>query len=195
MSLFNRDSSDDSKPKASSSQPGQLPSEIMGLFQGMMPTVIPNESSPNSIFGLNNVSKLSSAENDTSENLPFKLLKLLQPLITENLIREIQTVYEFHIKSQKNQNKYEEEKFEIFFLDLKTLPSGNMGVGPCLLSKVDCVIKLSDEDLNDLLTDNLKPFTAYMSGRIEIEGDLQDVFKLKKLIKNVTSALGTTKII
>ena len=192
MSLFNRDDSSDSKPKTSNPQtPGQLPAEILSMFQGMMPTVIPNAST-----GSNNLAKKSNASNDEnqSENLPFKLLKLLQPLLNESLIREIQTVYEFHIK-HKGANQYEEDKYEVFFLDLKSLPSGNMGIGACLFAKVDCVIKLSEEDLKDLLTDNLKPFTAYMSGRIEIEGDLQDVFKLKKLIKNVTAAIGTSKII
>jgi hypothetical protein len=193
MSLFNRDSSDDTKPKTSNpTQPGQLPAEIMSLFQGMMPTVIPNGGgTPSSLFNLGNAQGSGSTSEVNSENLPFKLLKLLQPLINESLIREIQTVYEFHIKTKNNQ----EDKFDIFFLDLKTLPNGNMGVGPCLFSKVDCVIKLSDEDLGDLLTDNLKPFTAYISGRIEIDGDLQDVFKLKKLIKNVTTAMGANKII
>lgn len=197
MSLFNRDSSDDTKPKTSNpTQPGQLPAEIMNLFQGMMPTVIPNDSN-SSMFNLNlgNAKTSGSSSGDNSENLPFKLLKLLQPLINENLIREIQTVYEFHIRAKQGAKSSLEEKLDIFFLDLKTLPSGSMGVGPCLFSKVDCIIKLSEEDLSDLLTDNLKPFTAYMSGRIEVEGDLQDVFKLKKLIKNVTTAMGVNKII
>lgn len=194
MSLFNRDS-DDSQPK-SSSQPG-LPPELMSMFTGMMPTVIPNEStssSNNSPFEFTSLQtsespKGSPIKSDT--NLPYKLLTLLKPLLNESLIKEVQTVYEFHITAEKSANKYEAIKSDIFYLDLKTLPNGNIGIGPCLSSKVDCVIKLNDEDLNDLLTDKLKPFTAYMSGRIEIDGDLQDVFKLKKLIKNVTSAIGT----
>ena len=50
------------------------------------------------------------------------------------------------------------------------------------------MIKLNDEDLN-----NLKPFTSYMSGRIEIDGDLQDVFKLKKLITSVSTVINSMK--
>ena len=57
----------------------------------------------------------------------------------------------------------------------------------------DKVIATTDKDLNELIQDKLKPFTAYMSGRIEIEGDLQDVFKLKKLIKSVTSVISPLK--
>jgi erythrocyte band 7 integral membrane protein len=195
MSLFNRDS-DDSQPKSSSaSQPVQLPAELMSMFTGMMPSVIPNDFAPlNSSLEFQSVHASESEKGSpkkSESNLPFKLLTLLKPLLNESLIREIQTVYEFHIKAEKHANKYEEVQNDIFYLDLKTLPNGNIGIGPCLFSKVDCVIKLNDEDLNDLLTDKLKPFTAYMSGRIEIDGDLQDVFKLKKLIKSVTSAIGT----
>ena len=68
---------------------------------------------------------------------------------------------------------------------------GKIGPGTSPFSKTDCVIRLSDEDLNELLTDNLKPFTAYMSGRIEIDGDLQDVFKLKKLITSVSQVIAS----
>ena len=194
MSLFNRGDSDDSKPKTSSSaaQSGQLPAEILSMFTGMMPTVIPNGNGSPLSQPFPNINP--TQQGNKEEGLPFKLLKLLQPLLTEHLIREIQTVYEFHIRT-KGANQYEADKFEVFYLDLKSMPAGSMGVGSCLTAKVDCIIKLSDEDLKELLTDKLKPFTAYMSGRIEIEGDLQDVFKLKKLIKNVTAAIGTSKII
>ena len=74
-------------------------------------------------------------------------------------------------------------------MDLKNVSKGKAGTGNSIFSKADCIIKLSEEDLFDLLSDNLKPFTAYMSGRIEIDGDLQDVMKLKKLIKSITAVL------
>ena len=123
---------------------------------------------------------------------PIKLLKLLQPLLNENLVKDINLVYEFHIKSTKNQNAYEQDKYDIYYLDLKNVPSGQVGIGNSLYSKADCIIRTTDKDLNDLIQDKLKPFTAYMSGRIEIDGDLQDVFKLKKLIKSVTSVINPT---
>lgn len=70
---------------------------------------------------------------------------------------------------------------------------GKIGPGHAPFSKTDCVIRISDDDLNELLMDKLKPFTAYMSGRIEIDGDLQDVFKLKKLITSVSKVISAMK--
>lgn len=128
---------------------------------------------------------------------PFQLLKLFEPLINEQVVREVQTVYEFHLNIKQNdggnKSTLNGSKVEVFHLDLKYSPKGHIGFGPYLMSKADCIIKMTDEDLNELLTDKLKPFTAYMSGRIEIDGDLQDVFKLKKLIKSITTILNSMK--
>ena len=129
---------------------------------------------------------------------PFQLLKLFEPLINEQVVREVQTVYEFHLNIKpvdggEQKATLNGTKVEVFHLDLKYSPKGHIGFGPYLAAKADCIIKMSDEDLNELLTDKLKPFTAYMSGRIEIDGDLQDVFKLKKLIKSITTILNSMK--
>jgi putative sterol carrier protein len=136
--------------------------------------------------------KVNLEPEDPNQISPIKLLKLLQPLLNENLVKEINLVYEFHIKSTQNQNAYEQDKYDVYYLDLKNVPNGQIGIGNSLFSKADCIIRTTDKDLNDLIQDKLKPFTAYMSGRIEIEGDLQDVFKLKKLIKSVTSVINPT---
>lgn len=69
---------------------------------------------------------------------------------------------------------------------------GKIGSGRAPFSeKTDCIIRINENDLHELLTENLKPFTAYMSGRIEIDGDLQDVMKLKKLISSVSSIIAS----
>lgn len=127
---------------------------------------------------------------------PHKLIALLQPQLNETLVKEINTVYEFHIKTtgnNKSQFEFEADTWDVYYLDLKNVPKGQVGVGASVLSKADCVIKTTDKDLHELITDKMKPFTAYMSGRIEIDGDLQDVYKLKKLIKAVTAAVGPLK--
>lgn len=139
--------------------------------------------------GVSAANKSSQASGNESEFSPMKLLKLIEPLLTENLVNEIQTVYEFHIRMDSlNTNKvYDQSQVEMFHLDLKSPPKGRIGRGMSLFQRADCIIKMNDQDLVELLTDKLKPFTAYMSGRIEIDGDLQDVFKLKKLIKSVSN--------
>ena len=190
-------SSSESKPStstaATASDSSSFPMDILSMFQGISPIVLPTGGDEVNLqdqlaahFGPSSKKTVEKNENIFS---PFKVLKLLEPHLTEQLVNEIQTVYEFHIKNEK-----ENENLEIFHLDLKSAPKGQIGIGPSIFSKTDCVIKLSDEDLKDLLSDKLKPFTAYMSGRIEIQGDLQDVFKLKRLIKNLTCDLNLKKI-
>lgn len=126
-------------------------------------------------------SKMASAPSFDS---PMGVLKLIEPLLNEKVVQEINTTYEFHIKIDS-----EPSSVEIYHLDLKTPPRGSIGKGPSIFSRTDCAIKLSDRDLADLLTDRLKPFTAYMNGRIEVDGNLQDVFRLKKLISSVTNTV------
>lgn len=130
----------------------------------------------------------SSTSKKSALDSPMGVLKLIEPMLSERLVQEVNTTYEFHIKIESDPSTV-----EIYHLDLKTPPRGSIGKGPSVFSKADCAIKLSDRDLTDLLTDQLKPFTAYMSGRIEVDGNLQDVFRLKKLIKSATTILAKLK--
>ncbi|CAF0721745.1 unnamed protein product [Brachionus calyciflorus] len=163
--------------------------DFLTLLQGMTPFMMPNEGQTEEL-NIDSINKKDQLEQ--SEYEPFRLLKLIQPLLTETLIKEINVVYEFHIKII---NKSKDEKIEIFHLDMKNNVKNRVGLGQSLFSKSDCIIKMSDEDLKDLLNDKLKPFTAYLSGRIEIDGDLQDVFKLKKLIKLVPTIANKKNLI
>ncbi len=92
----------------------------------------------------------------------YNIYIIKQPLLNENLVREIQTVYEFHIKSSiKPNNAYEPENMQIFYLDLKNMPHGEIGEGKSPRSKADCVIKTSEQDLNELIADELKLKAIY----------------------------------
>lgn len=63
---------------------------------------------------------------------------------------------------------------------------GSVGYGNYLIennsAKIDCIIKINENDLNEMLVERLSPLNAYMSGRIEIDGNLNDVLKLKKIL-------------
>lgn len=192
-SLLNSSSSESKSSTSSASDSSSFPMDILSMFQGISPIVLPvGEDGVNlqdqlsAHFGQSSKKTVEKNENKFS---PLKILKLIEPHLNEQLVNEIQTVYEFHIKTDSGN-----ENLEIFHLDLKSSPKGIIGIGPAIFSKTDCVIKLSEEDLTDLLNDKLKPFTAYMSGRIEIQGDLQDVFKLKRLVKNLTPDLNLKKL-
>lgn len=155
---------------------GELPPELVAQLQ---------EASGNADGTAPSTSGLSKTTPQESMDSPMGILRLVEPLINEKLVLEINTSYEFHIKIG--------DDVQVYHLDLKCPPRGSIGRGPSLFSKCDCVIKLNDHDLKELLMDNLKPFTAYMSGRIEVEGALQDVFRLKKLISSVNTILSKHK--
>ena len=46
----------------------------------------------------------------------------------------------------------------------------------------DCTIKLSLSDLEDLVSGDLSPTTAFMTGKIKIEGDMSVAMALSQLI-------------
>jgi putative sterol carrier protein len=46
----------------------------------------------------------------------------------------------------------------------------------------DCTIKLSLADLEDLISGDLSPTTAFMTGKIKIEGDMSVAMALSQLI-------------
>ena len=46
----------------------------------------------------------------------------------------------------------------------------------------DCTIKLSLSDLEDMISGELNPTTAFMTGKIKIEGDMSVAMALSQLI-------------
>ena len=48
--------------------------------------------------------------------------------------------------------------------------------------ETDCTIKLSLSDLEDLVAGDLSPTTAFMTGKIKIEGDMSVAMALSQLI-------------
>ena len=48
--------------------------------------------------------------------------------------------------------------------------------------ETDCTIKLSLSDLEDMISGDLSPTTAFMTGKIKIEGDMSVAMALSQLI-------------
>ncbi len=51
-----------------------------------------------------------------------------------------------------------------------------------LLSNPTCLLKMSEENFNKLLDDNLNATTAFMMGKIKADGDLSKALKLQKIL-------------
>ena len=46
----------------------------------------------------------------------------------------------------------------------------------------DCTIKVSEDDMLDMLTGQLDPVSAYMTGKIEVSGDMSIAMQLQSLL-------------
>jgi len=60
-------------------------------------------------------------------------------------------------------------------------------------SEADVTLHLSSSLITELLTQNVRPFDAYMDGRLTVAGDLRSAMRLGELIKLVTT--GTIPVI
>lgn len=60
--------------------------------------------------------------------------------------------------------------------------SGAAGAGP-LYREPDVTLSMSDSDLLAMFQDKLRPFAAYTSGRLKIQGDIKTAMKLEDVIK------------
>ena len=153
------------------------------LLSFMQPTIHQqnneNETLPNQI-----VETLGAESTPQQVISPEQLLSLIEPLINEELVNDIKILYEFHIKNEAS------GEVKKFYVNLK-YGKGSVGYGNYLVennsAKVDCCIKINDNDLTEILLERLSPLNAYMSGRIEIDGNLNDVLKLKKILSSSIS--------
>ncbi len=48
--------------------------------------------------------------------------------------------------------------------------------------EADCTIKMSAEDLADLLSGDLNPTAAFMGGKMQVEGDMSVAMKLGSIV-------------
>lgn len=103
-----------------------LPNELLKFIEGLSkPMVIPNDGSGGFPFGnicpQETVINMEVPSDAVSSNkmTPYTILKLLEPLLSESMVKEIQTVYEFHIQSTTDK-----DLIEIFHLDLKSMNKG-----------------------------------------------------------------------
>jgi putative sterol carrier protein len=62
----------------------------------------------------------------------------------------------------------------VILIDGKTISTTD---GPA-----DCTIKMSLSDLEDMLAGELSPTTAYMTGKIKVEGDMSIALQLQQLM-------------
>ena len=121
---------------------------------------------------------LVNSNDDTSSPVLQLLVQRLKPVITDELVRQVKTTYQFHIATLGS-----------FYIDLR---AGACSTGTYPGSSTDVTITLANaEDLRLLSTnDSNELVQAYLNQRITIDGSLQDAL----LLKHVADALRRENI-
>ncbi|XP_010625202.1 stomatin-like protein 1 isoform X1 [Fukomys damarensis] len=102
------------------------------------------------------------------------LLTALQPFLSEALVSQVGACYQFNIILPGGAQS-------IYFLDLTT---GRGRAGHGVPGHVpDVVVEMAEDDLRALLCRELRPLGAYMSGRLQVKGDLAVAMKLEAVLR------------
>lgn len=102
-----------------------------------------------------------------------ELLSAVRLLLSETLVSRVGACFQFYITSAEQQQ-------QSYYVDLRQ-GSGSAGTGSS--PDPDVSLTLTDTDLLALFEGTLRPFAAYSSGRLQIQGDVKTAMKLEEVIK------------
>ncbi|KAM4734636.1 stomatin-like protein 1 [Anableps anableps] len=105
-----------------------------------------------------------------------ELLRGVQMLLSETLVQQVKACFQFEISTADGLQRQ-------YYLDLSQ-GSGAAGSGS-LCQEPDVTLSMSDCDLVDMFQGRLRPFAAYTSGRLKVQGDVKIAMKLEELIKQL----------
>lgn len=105
-------------------------------------------------------------------------MNALKRLLSPELVEKINGVYAFKISDAKTTDWY---------LDLKN-GSGKIDSG-VFNGQVNCTMTMNSEVFNKMISGNMKPTMAFMSGKLKIKGDMGLAMKLEKLMSSLKSKL------
>lgn len=103
-----------------------------------------------------------------------ELLGGVKLLLSETLVHQVGASFQFNISSKDGQH-------HSYYVDLSQ-GSGAAGAGS-LCGEPDVTLSMSDSDLLAMFQGVLRPFAAYTSGRLQIQGNIKTAMKLEELIK------------
>ncbi|NXR15210.1 STML1 protein, partial [Semnornis frantzii] len=103
-----------------------------------------------------------------------ELLSAVESVLSEALVSQVGASYQVNIILPSGTQS-------TYFIDLSS-GSGRAGRG-VPEGNPDIVLEVAEQDLQDLFLGDLRPLTAYMSGRLQVKGDLQLALKLEELVK------------
>ncbi|XP_029378065.1 stomatin-like protein 1 [Echeneis naucrates] len=120
--------------------------------------------------------ELSSAPSDVM-SMPGsaeELFGMVKVLLSENLVNQVGACFQFDISSKDGEHRS-------YHVDLSQ-GCGAVGAGS-FCRHPDVTLSMTDSDLLAIFQGRLRPFAAYTSGRLKIQGDIKTAMKLEELIK------------
>ncbi|XP_068026336.1 LOW QUALITY PROTEIN: stomatin-like protein 1 [Melanerpes formicivorus] len=103
-----------------------------------------------------------------------ELLSAVEAVLSEALVSQVAASYQLNITLPSGTRS-------TYFIDLSS-GSGRAGHG-LPRAAPDVVLELAEKDLQDLFLGDLSPLNAYMSGRLQVTGDLQLALKLEEVVQ------------
>lgn len=107
------------------------------------------------------------------------LMTAVQPYLTADLVREFHCTYQFLLTG---------ETAEKYFLDLKN-GTGSAEKGELPSGDPDVTLTMTHDDLSLVLREELNMTSAYMTGRLDVQGEIQSARKLGDLVQIIKDRL------
>ncbi|XP_014361630.2 hydroxysteroid dehydrogenase-like protein 2 isoform X2 [Papilio machaon] len=98
----------------------------------------------------------------------------ISKVITPELVKKTQAVYQFNVKGKEE---------GVWHIDLKN-GDGACGQGEPR-NPPDATLTMDSTNFAEMFAGKLKPTTAFMMGKLKISGDLQKAMKLEKMMKSL----------
>jgi len=112
----------------------------------------------------------SSSEN-VEEGTIATLFKKIENHITPEVIEKTGAVYQFEVRGEEEGT---------WHIDLKNAP-GKAGKG-APDAQPDATLTMDSKDFFNMLSGQLKPANAFLSGKLKISGDMRKAMKMEKLM-------------
>ncbi|CAH2036974.1 unnamed protein product, partial [Iphiclides podalirius] len=103
-----------------------------------------------------------------------QLFTTISKVITPELVKKTQAVYQFNVKGKEE---------GVWHIDLKN-GDGACGQGEPK-NPPDATLTMDSTNFAEMFAGKLKPTTAFMMGKLKINGDLQKAMKLEKMMKSL----------
>ncbi|CAK1596440.1 unnamed protein product [Parnassius mnemosyne] len=103
-----------------------------------------------------------------------ELFATISKVITPELVKKTQAIYQFNVKGKEE---------GVWHIDLKN-GDGTCGQGEPK-NPPDATLTMDSTNFAEMFAGKLKPTTAFMMGKLKINGDLQKAMKLEKMMKSL----------